>query len=145
MQSKQAPFIHKLSTKSKPTMENIYDRLKIIKTQYQLKDNALAKLMGISRQAVGKYWTIDPPTPSDKNLAQLCKNLNLDYNWLRFGLNKQEDPSIVSEPKVEYPGRAPMMNVTSVLEMYFSEIDMIKDMLNLKQDAYKKVIFPNGK
>ena len=38
----------------------------------------------------------------------------------------------------------PLMNIMPLLESYYKEIDLIKDMLNLKQESYGKVIFPKG-
>lgn len=115
-------------------METFKDRLEIILQQKQINKSDLGKLMGVTRQSVYKYFSEDGK-PTDDKVKLLAEFLNVEFNWLRYG---------IGTPTESVPSNTPtatLMDVSSVLETYFKEIDLIKDMLNLKQEAYRKVIF----
>lgn len=113
-------------------METFKDRLEIILKQKQINKSDLGKLIGVSRQSVNKYWSEDKK-PNDDKIKHLADFLGIEFNWLRYGIGS---PTGIPQSNV-----STLMDVSSVLETYFKEIDLIKDMLNLKQDAYRKVIF----
>ena len=133
-------------------METFAERLKIIKEENRLKGTELAKLMGVSRQAINNYFREDNPSkPRVDHVEKLCEYFGYNYKWLMYGsgAKKAQTPAnykhnVQAASKEEEP-EVPMMSIVNVLEAYYKEIDIIKNLLNLKQDTYGKVIFPQGK
>lgn len=133
-------------------METIKDRLLLVVKERNIKsDSELGKISGVSRQSVGAWFTDNPDKlskPSDPALAKIADNLGYNLKWLKNGIGPKY--SVYHEEKVQpiatlNEDAGTMMSVKSVLETYYKEIDLIKDLLTLKQESYGKVIFPQGK
>ncbi len=121
-------------------METFASRLKLVMEKKSLNQTDIGNMIGLSRQAVSKYFDEEKPmVPHPNNLRKLCAALELDYNWLKDGRGTppifDNKVDMVSEPIPFY------MDMRSVLESYYKEVDLIKDLLTLKQDTYKNVIF----
>lgn len=124
-------------------METFASRLKLVMEQKSLNQTEIGNMIGLSRQAVSKYFDEEKPmVPHPNNLKKLCAALDLDYNWLKDG--RGTPPPIIDNKVDSFKEPPPhYMDMRSVLETYYREIDLIKDLLTLKQDAYRKVIFNN--
>jgi transcriptional regulator with XRE-family HTH domain len=122
-------------------METFASRLKLVMEQKSLNQTDIGNMIGLSRQAVSKYFDEEKPmVPHPNNLMKLSAALDVDYAWLKDG--KGKSPLLV-DTKVDTFNEPPSfyMDMRSVLESYYKEVDLIKDLLTLKQDTYKNVIF----
>lgn len=131
-------------------METFADRLQLVKEEKGLKSTELAEKMGISRQAITNYFREENPSkPKPEHVEKLCNYFGYNYKWLMYGVEpkfSKHEASYINAEKtidmVEEKDTSPMMSIKNVLETYYKEIEIIKELLNLKQDAYRKVIFP---
>lgn len=122
-------------------METFASRLKLVMEQKSLNQTDIGNMIGLSRQAVSKYFDEERPMiPHPNNLRKLSTALGVEYAWLKDGKGM---PSNEVNIKVDIGNDyiPHYMDMRSVMETYYKEIDLIKDLLTLKQDAYKKVIF----
>ena len=132
-------------------MESIKDRLLIVVKERNIKNNSdFGKIVGVSRQSVGAWFTNDPEKltePKDPVLVRIAENLGYNLKWLKNGIGPKysnEFSENIQKTNTVIEDSGAMMNVKSVLESYYKEIDLIKDLLALKQESYGKVIFPQG-
>lgn len=133
-------------------METIKDRLLIVVKERNIKsDSDFGKIIGISRQSVGAWFQKDPEKltePKDPVLAKIAENLGYNLKWLKNGIGPKYPTNYTEQNQQNSTfneDSGSMMSVRSVLESYYKEIDLIKDLLTLKQESYGKVIFPQGK
>lgn len=132
-------------------METFAERLKIVKKENGLNGTQLAELMGVTRQSLNKYFKVENPAkPRQSHVDKLCNYFGYNSKWLLFGIGPKKAQAPASyihkpepTPTVKEP-EEPTMSIVNVLEAYYKEIDIIKNLLTLKQEIYGKVIFSKG-
>lgn len=65
-------------------MESLAQRIKLIRKKRKLSQEELAKMVGVSQNAIQKIESGETKEP--RNILQLSKALAVDPNWLQFGI-----------------------------------------------------------
>ena len=84
---------------------SIGERIQHLRAQRDISQVQLAKLLGISRQAISK-WENDLSSPDTLNLIKLADLLDTDVEYLATGKNstRKESPRVITvEKTVEIP------------------------------------------
>lgn len=95
----------------------IGERIKILRKELGKTQQAFASAIGLKRNTIANY-EIDQIQPSDRTIADICREFNVSENWLRTGegemfLDLGEDEELVQ--------------VLAAIQV--SDDDMIKDLL----------------
>ncbi len=95
----------------------IGERIKILRKELGKTQQAFANAIGLKRNTIANY-EIDQIQPSDRTIADICREFNVSENWLRTGegemfLDLGEDEELVQ--------------VLAAIQV--SDDDMIKDLL----------------
>ena len=95
----------------------IGERIKILRKELGKTQQAFANAIGLKRNTIANY-EIDKIQPSDRTIADICREFNVSENWLRTGegemfLDLGEDEELVQ--------------VLAAIQV--SDDDMIKDLL----------------
>lgn len=95
----------------------IGERIKILRKELGKTQQAFASAIGLKRNTIANY-EIDQIQPSDRTIADICREFNVSENWLRTGegemfLDLGEDEELVQ--------------VLAAIQI--SDDDMIKDLL----------------
>lgn len=95
----------------------IGERIKILRKGLGKTQQAFANAIGLKRNTIANY-EIDQIQPSDRTIADICREFNVSENWLRTGegemfLDLGEDEELVQ--------------VLAAIQV--SDDDMIKDLL----------------
>jgi transcriptional regulator with XRE-family HTH domain len=69
------------------------NNLKEILAQKKIKQNNLAKKLGVSKEAVN-YWVKNKTNPSPKNLRSLSLLLNVSIDEIFFGLKNSSSDNV---------------------------------------------------
>jgi transcriptional regulator with XRE-family HTH domain len=129
------------------------DRFKEVRNHFQLSQNDFAQRMGMSKITVSKIEAgenkVGPGT--QRNLLNAFSEINPDWFVLGRGemliekTKKQESKSYLidddgtSESIIVKNGRT-YLDVTNAFNMYFSEIELISQLLYLKQKNWKSTM-----
>ena len=95
----------------------IGERIKILRKELDKTQQAFANAIGLKRNTIANY-EIDQIQPSDRTIADICREFNVSETWLRTGegemfLDLGEDEELVQ--------------VLAAIQV--SDDDMIKDLL----------------
>lgn len=95
----------------------IGERIKILRKELGKTQQAFANAIGLKRNTIANY-EIDQIQPSDRTIADICREFNVSENWLRTGegemfLDLGEDEELVQ--------------VLAAIQV--SDDDMVKDLL----------------
>lgn len=95
----------------------IGERIKILRKELGKTQQAFASAIGLKRNTIANY-EIDQIQPSDRTIADICREFNVSENWLRTGegemfLDLGEDEELVQ--------------VLAAIQV--SDDDMVKDLL----------------
>ena len=74
------------------------ERIKARRTQLNMTQQSLAKMLGVSRVSVTK-WETGVTKPDGENLHMLAKSLDVSPEWLLFGGNEPLSTELVSARK----------------------------------------------
>ena len=74
------------------------ERIKARRTQLNMTQQSLAKMLGVSRVSVTK-WETGVTKPAGENLHMLAKSLDVSPEWLLFGGNEPLSTELVSARK----------------------------------------------
>ena len=74
------------------------ERIKARRTQLNMTQQSLAKMLGVSRVSVTK-WETGVTKPDGENLHMLAKSLDVSPEWLLFGENEPLSTELVSARK----------------------------------------------
>ena len=132
-------------------MEQFSDRLELKIKEMQISNVDVSIIMECSRSMITKYLR-GKSVPKDDKIQAFCDKYGVDFNWLRYGQQNQiPEANLVNEPEppafksavVNTNGRI-MMDVTDLLKNYWKEVESIRNLLDVKQEAYREVIFPKA-
>ena len=65
-------------------MNNLNERLKKLRKTLDLTQQAFSDKLGVKRNTVGQ-WEIGRNKPSDAIIFSICREFNVNENWLRTG------------------------------------------------------------
>lgn len=69
----------------------MHERLKELRTTLDLSQQKFADKLGIARGNIGAY-EVNKNSPSDAVIALICKQFNVNENWLRTGNGEMFNP-----------------------------------------------------
>lgn len=62
----------------------ISERLDELIQELEISNSEFAKNIGVTRAAVGQ-WVRGISAPSETTVREICRQYNVDYNWLKYG------------------------------------------------------------
>lgn len=65
-------------------MNDIASRLNQLIDTLELSNAEFGRRIGVSRSSVS-LWTNGINVPSETTIREICRQFNVDYNWLKFG------------------------------------------------------------
>jgi DNA-binding XRE family transcriptional regulator len=130
------------------------DRFKEVRNHFQLSQNDFAQRIGMSKITISKIEAgenkVGPGT--QRNLLKAFSEINPDWFVLGRGemlvvkplnghlnLNLSLEDEIATEDIIVRNGRT-YLDITKAFNMYFSEIELISQLLNLKQKNWKSTM-----
>lgn len=84
--------------------DTIGERIKEVRKQNGLTQQAFANKLGLKRNTVGGY-EINSVTPSDRTILDICQEFGISENWLRTGEGEMCIPRSREEEIAELVGR----------------------------------------
>lgn len=70
-------------------MNTIADRIKEVRKSEGLTQQKFADALGLKRNTVGGY-EIGTVTPSDRTIADICREFHINETWLRTGIGEMK-------------------------------------------------------
>ena len=124
--------------------DTIGERIKEVRKQNGLTQQAFADKLGLKRNTVGGY-EINSVTPSDRTILDICQEFGISEKWLRTGEGDMRIPMSRDEEIADMVGKALSGDnefKKSVIRMICtrseSELDALEKMLTqLVEDAQK--------
>lgn len=68
------------------------DRIKEIRRNLDLTQQAFATKINLTKSAIA-HMESGNRNPSERTLADICRNFNINYDWLRFGTGQMKKES----------------------------------------------------
>lgn len=68
-------------------MQTIGERIKFVRTQNNCTQQAFADALGLKRNTIATY-ELDKTSPSDRTIADICREFNVNREWLETGAGK---------------------------------------------------------
>lgn len=65
-------------------MNDISSRIEQLIKKLDISNAEFARRIGVTRSSVS-LWINGPNVPSETTLREICRQFNVDYNWLKFG------------------------------------------------------------
>lgn len=65
-------------------MEQIADRIKLLRTRNKMTQSELAKKIGVTSVTVSK-WELETAKPKSESAIRICKLFNVSIEWLNYG------------------------------------------------------------
>ena len=65
-------------------MNSINNRIAELIETLEISNADFARRIGVTRSSVS-LWRNGPNTPSETTMREICRQFNVDYNWLKFG------------------------------------------------------------
>lgn len=120
----------------------IKDRLKEIRSNYNLTQQEFADRLGIKRNTIATYET-GKSNPSDSAIVLICREFNVNEEWLRTGIGKKYKEfsgNIINQLAAEYS----LSDIATAMIRCF--IDLKPEVQNEMFNFFKKVVLlANGK
>ncbi len=120
----------------------IKDRLKEIRSNYNLTQQEFADRLGIKRNTVATYET-GKSNPSDSAIVLICREFNVNEEWLRTGIGKKYKEfsgNIINQLAAEYG----LSDIATAMIRCF--IDLKPEVQNEMFNFFRKVVlWANGK
>lgn len=77
------------------------ERLKIMRKKLGLKQRELAEIIGVRENTIS-IWEGGSKTPSDRVVRDICREFNINEDWLRNGEGEMTIPKSKSEQITEF-------------------------------------------
>lgn len=65
-------------------MESIYDRIKLVRKEHSLTQQAFADRLGLKQNTIATY-EMGKTMPSERTIGDICREFGVDELWLRTG------------------------------------------------------------
>ena len=114
------------------------ERIKKIRKDKSLTQQALAKKMGTTQNSIARYET-DKVTPSSAVISLICREFHVNETWLRTGegemFTQQEEDLLLDDPSLDDADRALLASYIEappglrqqIKEFLFQTVQRMKD------------------
>jgi transcriptional regulator with XRE-family HTH domain len=94
------------------SLETIGERIKLIRKENNYTQQRFADILGLKQNTVATY-EMNKTTPSDRTIADICREFGVDRIWLETGVGEPFRPVDRNEQIAAILGRAIVSNDTS--------------------------------
>ena len=124
-------------------MNNVFDRIKIVRKSVGLTQQAFAEKLGLKQNTVATY-EMGKTSPSERTLADICRVFNVDPVWLETGEGEMfrtetvdsELTRLVGELMADKPGSFKQRVVAALLRCSDDEWGVFRRVLSeIEKDA----------
>lgn len=86
-------------------MKSVAERIRFVRKNNKLNQTKFGAVLGVSRDVIGNI-EIGRVEPKESFLLLLCRQFNINYDWLRYGEGEMDldssDDSIITAVKEKY-------------------------------------------
>jgi transcriptional regulator with XRE-family HTH domain len=94
------------------SLETIGERIKLIRKENNYTQQRFADILGLKQNTVATY-EMNKTTPSDRTIADICREFGVDRIWLETGVGEPFRPVDRNEQIAAILGRAIVSNDTA--------------------------------